>query len=103
MARDYQERGNEADALWLSGEIAWRADPPDLAAAEAGYRDALSLADALELRPLAARCHLGLGRLHRTNGHQDKAREHLSTATTQLREMRMTCWLEQAAVELGQV
>ena len=103
MARDYHEHGNEADALWLSGEVAWRADPPDLDAAEAGYRDALSLADALELRPLAARCHLSLGRLHRTNGHQDKAREHLLTATTQLREMRMTVWLEQAAVELGQV
>jgi class 3 adenylate cyclase/tetratricopeptide (TPR) repeat protein len=100
MARDYQERGNQADALWLSGEIAWRGDPPDLDAAEAGYRDALSLADALGMRPLAARCHLSLGLLHRKTGRADEAHEHLTTATAMLRDMGMAYWLKIARAAL---
>src|SRR5262245_28190589 len=102
LARDHQERGNEADALWLSGEIAWRGDPPDLDAAEAGYRDALSIANALEMRPLVARCHLSLGLLRGEGSRGDAAREHLATAVAMLREMRMAYWLRiaQAALEL---
>src|SRR5262249_49718342 len=100
--RDHQERGNEADALWLSGEIAWRGDPPDLDAAEAGYRDALSIANALEMRPLVARCHLSLGLLRGEGSRGDAAREHLTTATAMLRAMGMAYWLKtaQAALEL---
>jgi hypothetical protein len=103
MARDYQERGNEADALWLSGEIAWCNDPPDLDAAEAGYRGALSIANALEMRPLAARCHLGLGLLHGAASRADAAREHLTTATVMLREMGMRLWLAQAEMATTQL
>jgi class 3 adenylate cyclase/tetratricopeptide (TPR) repeat protein len=103
MARDYQERGNEADALWLWGEIAWRGDPPDLDAAETGYRDALGIANALEMRPLAARCHLGLGLLHGAARRGDAAREHLTTATAMLREMGMRVWLAQAQMAMTQL
>jgi len=103
MAREYQERGNEADALWLWGEIAWRGDPPDLDAAEAGYRDALSLADALGMRPLVAHCHLGLGKLYRRIGKIEQAHEHLTTATTMYREMDMRFYLEQAEAELKEL
>src|SRR5262249_55579938 len=81
VARGYQERGYEADGLWLWGEIAWRGDPLDLDAAEADYRGARGIADALEMRPLAARCHLSLGLLHRQTGRADEAREHFTTAT----------------------
>ena len=103
MARDYRERGNEADALWLSGEIAWRGDAPDLDAAEAGYRGALSIANALEIRPLAARCHLGLGLVHGAAGRADVAREHLTTATAMLREMGMRLWLAQGEMAMTQL
>ena len=103
LAREHGERGNEADALWLSGEIAWCADPPDLPAAETGYQDALSLASALELRPVAAHCHFGLGRLYRRTGERQQSQEHLTTATTMYREMGMTYWLEQAEAEMKEL
>jgi len=52
------------------------------------------------MRPLIARCHLGLGKLARRMGQRDRAQEHLTTATTLLREMGMHFWLEQAEAEL---
>jgi hypothetical protein len=51
--------------------------------------------------PLQARCHLGLGKLHRMTGRQDDARSELSTAVTMLREMDMTFWLPEAEAELA--
>jgi hypothetical protein len=52
------------------------------------------------MRPLAAHCHLGLGKLYRRTGQREQAQEHLATATAMYREMGMTYWLEQAEVEL---
>ena len=69
--------------------------------AEGYYREALALADTLGMRPLAAHCHLGLGRLYRRTGDGAKAHEHLTTATTMYREMGMGFWLAKAEVELG--
>jgi hypothetical protein len=63
------------------------------------YRRALALTEPLGMRPLAAHCHLGLGKLYQRTGKQSQAREHLSTATTMYREMDMSFWLEQAEAE----
>jgi hypothetical protein len=64
LARERGERGDEGWALHLSAEIAARRDPPDVTAeATVAYRKALAIAEALEMRPLAARCHLGFGAL----------------------------------------
>src|SRR5262249_193004 len=63
---------------------------------ETGYREALTRASDLGMRPLVAHCHLDLGRLYRGTGDQVKAQEHLTTATTMYREMGMTFWLEKA-------
>jgi hypothetical protein len=71
--------------------------------AEGLYREALALAEELGMRPLVARCHLGLGRLSRRTGQRGPAREHLTTATTMFRQMGMQFWLEQAAVELREL
>ena len=46
--------------------------------------------------PLAAHCHLGLGKLHRHTRDEAKARHHLTTAATMYREMGMASWLEKA-------
>jgi hypothetical protein len=54
------------------------------------------------MRPLVARCHLGLGKLARRMGKQQVAQEHLSAAATMCREMGMRFWLEQAEAEMGQ-
>jgi len=72
----------------------------ELAAAEAGYRDALRLATALELRPLAARCHRGLGQVHRRTDETAAARELLTSAIVAFREMGMRTALAQTEDEL---
>jgi hypothetical protein len=54
LARRLGERGHEAYALWLLGELAGKGVPPDVERASEHYRTALSLAEALGMRPLAA-------------------------------------------------
>ena len=95
LARRQKERGNEAWVLRLLGEIAAQADPPDPESAQAHYSQALARADELGMRPLAAHCHLGLGKLYRRTG-DGGAQEHLTTATTMYREMDMGSWLGRA-------
>jgi tetratricopeptide (TPR) repeat protein len=96
LARAHKERGNEAWVLRLLGEVAAHADPPDVKSAEEHYRQALALADELEMRPLVAHCHLGLGTLYRRTGDSAKAKEHLTTAARMYREMGMGFWLGKA-------
>ena len=100
LARTYKERGHEAWALRLLGEIAAHQAPPETEPAAHHYRQALALAEELGMRPLVAHCHLGLGKLYRRTGKREQAQEHLTTATTMYREMGMTYWLEQAEAEM---
>jgi len=100
FARERGQRGYEAYALRLLGEIAAHPDSPDAEAAEGYWRQAMALADELGMRPLLAHCHLGLGKLYRRTGKREQAQEHLTTATTMYREMGMTYWLEQAETEM---
>jgi len=101
-ARERGERGFEAWALRLQAEIARAAQPPDIAAAEERYREAKALAGALEMRPLVAHCHLGLGRLSIRTGDREEARRHFAVATSMYREMDMRFWLEQAEAEMAE-
>jgi tetratricopeptide (TPR) repeat protein len=103
LHRARQQRGFEADTLHVLGEIQARQEPPDGPGAEESYRGALALADDLGARPLAARCHLGLGRLYRQAGRGRVAEGHLLTARTMLADMEMRVWLEQADEELGRL
>jgi tetratricopeptide (TPR) repeat protein len=96
LARDHLERGNEAHALRLLGEIAAHADPPEIWQSESYYREALALADELGMRPLAAHCHLGLGTLYQEVGRDEQAQAELTTAAEMYRAMEMTFWLEKA-------
>jgi tetratricopeptide (TPR) repeat protein len=96
FSRERGERGHEAWALRLLGEIAAHTDPPDVKSAEEYYRQALARADELGMRPLAAHCHLGLAKLHRLTGDRAKTEEHLTTASTMYREMGMSFRLAQA-------
>jgi DNA-binding winged helix-turn-helix (wHTH) protein/tetratricopeptide (TPR) repeat protein len=102
-AREYNKRGEEAWALWLLGEIAMHRDPPDLALADVHYRQALTLADALGMRPLQAHCHRGLGTLYAETGQREPAHAALATAIALYRDMEMTLWLPQAKAALAQV
>jgi predicted protein tyrosine phosphatase len=100
-AREHTERGNEALALHLIGEIAAQHDRPDVTTAEAHYRAAMALASELGMRPLVAHCHLGLGRLAARTGNAGNARQFLTTAATMYREMGMSFWLGKAEAALG--
>jgi tetratricopeptide (TPR) repeat protein len=99
----HQERGNQAYALRLLGDIAAQRDPPECDQAEAHYQQALALAEALGMRPLQAHCHRGLGTLYATTGQREQARTALSTAVALYRAMDMTFWLPQTEAALAQV
>jgi tetratricopeptide (TPR) repeat protein len=99
LARERGQRGYEAWALRLLGEVTARRDPPEHAAGH--YRDALALAEELGVRPLVAHCLLGLGKLSRRTGKRQEAQEHLAAATTMYREMDMRFWLEQAEMAMA--
>jgi Flp pilus assembly protein TadD len=71
--------------------------------AEPHYRQALSLAEELGMRPLQAHCHRGLGTLYLKIEQPQQARTALSTAIALYRAMDMTFWLPQAEVALVQV
>ena len=103
LAREHQERGHQAYALRLLGEIAARREPPEVEPAEAHYHQALALAEELGMRPLQAHCHHGLGTLYATTGQREQARAALSTAIELYRAMDMTFWLPQTEAALAQV
>jgi tetratricopeptide (TPR) repeat protein len=103
LSRDHKERGFQAWALRLLGEIASQSDPPQIESAEAHYQQALTLADELGMRPLVAHCHLGLGKLYLKTGWREQARAELSAAIELYRAMDMTFWLPQAEAALAQV
>ncbi|MGH8069477.1 MAG: ATP-binding protein [Candidatus Entotheonellia bacterium] len=102
-AHAHQERGNQAYALRLLGDIAARREPPESEQAEDYYRQALTLAGELGMRPLQAHCHRGLGTLYAKAGQAEQARTELSAALDLYRAMDMTFWLPQAEVALAQV
>jgi hypothetical protein len=52
------------------------------------YGDAMTLDPELEMRPLVAHCHLGLGRLYRRLGDPEQAQERLTTADGDVRPAR---------------
>jgi len=103
QARETQEHGSQAWAARLLGDIAAHRDPPEVEEAEASYRQALALAEELEMRPLQAHSHHGLGSLYTKIGQRQQAREELSTAIALYRAMGMQFWLPQAEATLAQV
>jgi tetratricopeptide (TPR) repeat protein len=103
LARQQKARGHEAHALFQLGAVHAHTSPPDVQQAEARYREALTLADELGMRPLVAHCHRGLGLLYANTGRRDEARADLSTAIDLYRAMEMTFWLPQAEAALAQV
>jgi tetratricopeptide (TPR) repeat protein len=99
-ARQRGEQGAECHLLRLLGDITAHPDRGEVDTAEAHYRQALALAEALGLRPLMAHCHFGLGVLYRRIGKRDEAREHLTTAETMFGEMDMLYWRGQAEMAM---
>jgi tetratricopeptide (TPR) repeat protein len=103
LTRVHQERGHEAYALRLLGEIATRREPLASEGAESYYRQALALAGELGMRPLQAHCHRGLGTLYDATGQQEQARVELSTGIEMYQAKEITFWLPQTEAALVQV
>jgi hypothetical protein len=85
------------------GVVHAHADPPDTTQAEARYRQALTLAKNLGMRPLQAHCHFGLGTLYTKIGQREQACAGLSMAIHLYRAMDITFWLPEAEAALAQV
>jgi len=90
-------RPEEAGAHRILGEVASRREPVDEDAAERHLGAALSLADALEMRPLAARCHLRLAWLYERAGRPEQQR-HVAAAQPLLAMMGNPRSLDAAGV-----
>jgi tetratricopeptide (TPR) repeat protein len=100
LARDHGERAYEARALRLLADLALRSDPPASERAVEQATRALALAEELELRPLAAHCHLTLGQIGAHEGKAESAKRHLGSAAALFREMNMRLWLSEAETDL---
>ena len=59
------------------------------AAATTRLAQALALGEELQMRPLVAHAHLGLGRLAMTSGKRETALSHLTTAWSLYSDMQM--------------
>jgi tetratricopeptide (TPR) repeat protein len=103
FAHTHQQRGQQAYALHLLGEMATRHEPLERERAEAYYRQALTLTEEWGMRPLQAHCHHGLGTLYAKTGQAEQARAALSAAIDLYRAMDMTFWLPQAEAALATV
>jgi len=96
QSRGRGERGHEAWALRLQADVAASQKSPASDAAHARYHEALGLAETLEMRPLEARCHLGLAALHHAEGRSAEAAAARARATEMFRSMGMDFWLTRA-------
>jgi tetratricopeptide (TPR) repeat protein len=96
LSQKHKEGGYQAWALRLLGEIGVQKAGSDLEEADAAFSQSLTLATALGMRPLAARCHLGLAALHRRIGNNLKAEESLSIAARMFQDLGMRFWHEHA-------
>ncbi|HJR04726.1 MAG TPA: AAA family ATPase, partial [Methylomirabilota bacterium] len=99
MAREKRERGHEAYALHLLGEVVARRAPNDLRTADAAFGQASVLAEELSMRPLLAHCLVSRARLHRRAGRTESARQLFESATEAFRELDMPFWLDRAEIE----
>jgi len=103
FSRLHGERAHEARALYVLGEIDLSTNPVVVEKTEENYRQAMALAERIGMRPLVAHCHVGLGKLYRRTGNDEKAKIHLAKAVAMMRGMEMGLWLEKAEAELKEL
>jgi class 3 adenylate cyclase/tetratricopeptide (TPR) repeat protein len=90
FAQNHHERGHEAYALRLLGEVYGLDDP---ATAEQYYRSSLLITEALSMRPLEAQCHWGLARIFRRMNDRDRLEYHFAAAKGLLQKMELARYL----------
>ena len=95
VARSRSERGYEAHALRLLGDVAVLSCPPATDEADRYYRASIALAERLGMRPLAALGRLRLSELL-ARLSPEAGRTGLETALHQFAGMEMTFWVRRA-------
>jgi DNA-binding SARP family transcriptional activator/tetratricopeptide (TPR) repeat protein len=93
LARQYGQRGWQAWALRLLGEIAARGDSPDVERAEECFHAAIALAEERGMRPLLAHCHRGLGAMAERVGQTERAQAETARALEAYRALDMAFWV----------
>jgi transcriptional regulator with AAA-type ATPase domain/tetratricopeptide (TPR) repeat protein len=88
-SRQHRERGYEAWALLALGRIAASQDPPDIQEARSNFLLALKLAEPLGMRPLVARCLMGLARLSPAVDHAHDAAAYRERAVRLAADLSM--------------
>jgi tetratricopeptide (TPR) repeat protein len=96
LSMTYNERASQGWVLRLLGDIHAGAGAHAPEQAEAYYRRALVIAEELEMRPLRARCCLGLGVLYERLGRKRDALAAVTKAHELCRAMDLAFWLRQA-------
>jgi class 3 adenylate cyclase/tetratricopeptide (TPR) repeat protein len=99
LAHEREERGHEAWAHFLLGEVVSHRGDLDVAAAESHFGTAEALASELGMRPLIAHCHNSLGELYGRTGDR-RSTDHLTVAMNLFHEMGMRFWFEKAEAEM---
>jgi hypothetical protein len=92
-----------AGLLRLRGDIHGQNGHAESTEAERSYKQALTLATELGMRPLQAHCHRGPGTLYGQTGKSEQARTELSAAIEMYRDMDMTFWLPETEAALAAV
>ena len=103
LARECGERGHQAQALQMLGDIAAHGPRPDVAEARARYAEAMRLAEELGLQPLVASCHSSLGALDVLAGDNAAAVRRRERAQQIFDELDMRSWQEQAEQEVTEL
>ena len=103
LAVSHKERGHQAWAWRLLGDLDSRGDAAALAQAEENYRRALNTAEELRMQPVIAHAKMGLGRVMRLRGDRERAEEYLVTAFMMFRGMDVPFWVRRCGEEMMQL
>jgi tetratricopeptide (TPR) repeat protein len=103
LAVAHKERGHQAWAWRLLGDIASSGGAPAVAEAQGHYRQALGIAEELRMQPVIAHVKLGLGRTMRLSGDRDEAEENLVNAFLLFRSMDVPYWVKKCGEEMMQL
>jgi class 3 adenylate cyclase/tetratricopeptide (TPR) repeat protein len=96
LAREHEERGHEAYAVWLLGRTT-----EDMRSGEALYVQAQVMARELGLRPLEAHCQFSLGELYQRSQQLERARAAFATAAQAFSALEMPHWVARVTEALA--
>lgn len=89
LARKRGEKGHEAYALHVLGEITAHPDFLNKQLAESYFNDALNIAEEFDMRPLQVRCLQGLSLYHHNLEDLEKAENYNNNAAAILEKLNI--------------